>query len=518
MSIRGPLERLSRWLFWIAVVVRILPEFAQPCFPTLDGPSHLYNARILLDLTIDGEHFGRFFTTDPFPEPNMLGHVLLALLMTVLPALLAEKVLQVITALVTAWAFERLMRTIAPDQRWAPFLVLPFLIGFTTVMGFVNFNLSVPLFLLVLAESERMARRGYAALPWRAAALMLLLYLSHLSSFALASTILVGRAAWTMLWNGSALKGALLRTARNVLAAGAVPWVLTLGYVALHGDHAAAAHRFTITELSQWVLDGRAWITYGQEAELPWTRIIALTMIAMAVLAAVRYIRVPMLEREHALFWAVCALGCAVAYFILPDSMAGGTFASPRLLLFLMIMMCCWAVSTGLHVRIVGIAAVVIIAASVPHLLEQRRVARQLGLEVKELLAIAPTVPEAAVVLPLNYSDNWLHSNFSNYVGAERRAVVLDNFVATAPFSPVQWRPEALPYASVGDFDRSRSPCVRLDGYAFEGRPMIDHVLTWKLPSTAMDSCAQDVRRQLSEHFEVRARSPHGDAVLYRRR
>src|SRR5262245_57965577 len=103
MSLRARSERWEPWLFWALVGIRLWPMLVMPCFPTLDGPCHLNNARILLDLLLGHETFSPYFQIDPFPEPNMLGHLALAALMTALPALLAEKALQLLTAIAFAW-------------------------------------------------------------------------------------------------------------------------------------------------------------------------------------------------------------------------------------------------------------------------------------------------------------------------------------------------------------------------------------------------------------------------------
>ena len=72
-------------------------------------------------------------------------------------------------------------------------------------------------------------------------------------------------------------------------------------------------------------------------------------------------------------------------------------------------------------------------------------------------------IDDDATVLPLNYSDNWLHGNFSDYLGTWRNTLVLDNFVARFSHSPIQWNTEMEPFADIGNFDNSLQPCIDLD-------------------------------------------------------
>ncbi|MBL7957880.1 MAG: hypothetical protein JNM49_07960, partial [Flavobacteriales bacterium] len=145
------------------------------------------------------------------------------------------------------------------------------------------------------------------------------------------------------------------------------------------------------------------------------------------------------------------------------------------------------------------------------------RAERGLQADADDLLTLAPHLDQHSVLLPLNYSDNWLHSNLSNLLGARSGAVILDHFVAQAPFAPVQWRPERLPYAAIGDFDRSSNPCVSVNGYRDEHVPLVTHVLTYRMPKESADSCAIDVQRQLEREF-VRVAETSGGALLFKRR
>ena len=84
-------------LFWALVVFQILPFWRVACVPTMDGPSHVYNAWILLELANPSAHprsplLRQYYEIDPTPLPNWLGHAALALLMTVFAPATAEKV------------------------------------------------------------------------------------------------------------------------------------------------------------------------------------------------------------------------------------------------------------------------------------------------------------------------------------------------------------------------------------------------------------------------------------------
>ena len=515
----GRQHRAWNLVFAVLLAVHLLPLLTTRWFPTLDGPCHLNNARILLELVKGNGTFRSFFSINPYPEPNWLGHALMAVAMSAFPAWLAEKSVQVLALTGLALAFRHLMAVLAPERPWTALLVMPFLLCFTFVMGFINFSLGLSLLLLVLAMHERAVRDRYGRPVWPLAFFLLLLYLAHLQVFAVGVILVCARAAWALAIDQQEPRGTFPQMFRHLFAMLVLPCCLTVGYFIRHGDHVAAPSRVGIGELLRWVTEGRAWNTLVYDAELPWTRIIALGMLFLALAGIFfQFRRDARGWRSLEMFWPAAALLVFVLYLLLPDSMAGGSFASPRLLLFFMLMVCAWVGVASIPKRMsIGLIAI-ICSCDLVHLCIQQRIWSSLEDETRELLGVSDAVPEGAVLLPLNYGDNWLHSNLSNYLGAERKAIVLDNFVATAPFSPVRWREERSPYASIGNFDGSNRPCVHLHAYQAHGEPLIDHVLTWKLNDTIDDSCTKDVRAQLRASFVEVAVSPMGDAHLYRRR
>ena len=126
---------------------------------------------------------------------------------------------------------------------------------------------------------------------------------------------------------------------------------------------------------------------------------------------------------------------------------------------------------------------------------------------------------DGSVLLPLNYSGNWMHSNISSYLGTGKvRVVVLDHFTALAPFNPEQWNEAMKPYGPIGNFASSNQPCIHIAGYADSTGVAVDEVLTWKMDAAVLDSCLSDVQAQLEADYIPSASSPHGDAELFRHR
>lgn len=493
----------AKLLYWLLAALHLWPIWGSAWFVTVDGPCHLANARILLDLVRGDEFTGRFFALHTWPEPYWTGPVIMAAVMSVAPAWVAEKAVFSLAVIAVAWSYRRLAVSLAPERPWLSFLAMPFLLHYAMAMGFINFSLSLPLLLMALHHAWHQpffSARGY---PTRMALILTLLFFTHLTSFmaagACVALILLLRDRGE---GGSGLSG--LRIA--VLAA--VPGIcLSLAYWLMHPTARGGATWVPLDDRLAWLVNGRAYNALGVDGEFYAS---AMTAAPVAFLGA--WLLIVSWKKDWAVrTWLLLAACALVAFLVLPDVAAGGSSASPRALLFFMLLVSLAITASGAHGTLALVTVTIVIAGDIWHTTLQARTARALSSEATALLEVAAPIGDAAVVLPLNYSGNWVHSNLSSYIAATRNATVLDNFVALAPFSPVQWRPESLPLG-IGDFATSNAPCVRVREYERLTGVPITHVFFWKSPAESPDSCTTSTLEQVSAWHRA---AESGDALLF---
>ncbi len=496
---------LPTLFFGLLAICHLWPVWGNAWFVTLDGPCHLANARHLLDLWRGDPFTGTFLHIHHSPVPYWSGQLLMAAFMAVGPARLAEKLIFTLAIGGTGWAFHELMKAVAPARPWAALLGLPFLLHFGIGMGFINFSLSIPLLLLLLHWATTRVQ-GARTQWWTPVVLFNLLYFTHPSTFlvAVACTgvlLSLGRSngarsfqpqAWRS-WTLAVIPGLLLFAAYIMQGNGSGP----------QGTSAALS-----TSLAR-LLGGRAWNALGVEGEGFWTTLQAVVLLAIGTAALV----LAVIRRAwHVLPWGLCATGALMAFFVLPDALAGGSHASGRLLLFAMLLLVL-SVATAPLPRWALIAGASLTAAiDLGHTVIQARSHHGLSQEASAMMAAAPALPPRALVLPLNYSSNWMHSNLSSYLAAAHGAVVLDNFVATAPFAPVQWNTGMAPAHTV--FDVARQPCVDPKAYETATGQRVTHIMVWKPDPNRADSCTANLTVELHTHWS-RIGSSHTEAELY---
>jgi len=180
-----------RRLYVAAAFLLLIPIWTVDHLPTVDGPSHVYNAEIIRQIALGHDNaLTRAFRLNPRIVPNWTGHALLALFMMVFPPAFAEKLLM--TGIIALFFTGVWMYAGCDDERrhvWA-FFAFPLAYNQLFQLGFYNYAISVGLSLVILAYWW--PRRAQS--DWKTVAITALLlvvcYFSHPMSTALTAAAL----------------------------------------------------------------------------------------------------------------------------------------------------------------------------------------------------------------------------------------------------------------------------------------------------------------------------------------
>jgi len=159
--------------------------WALPYFPSQDGPSHLYNLSILNDLLHGGRTWGEFYSYRLHPSPN-LGFLLVGYpLVQVMSVYAAERCFLSLYLVLMLLAVPFLLRSFKKPAFPSSFLACTVLFNFNLMMGFYSFALAVPLCLFAVGISWRLRRRGSLPRLVLVNLMAALLYLCHLTGYAI---------------------------------------------------------------------------------------------------------------------------------------------------------------------------------------------------------------------------------------------------------------------------------------------------------------------------------------------
>ena len=196
-------ERAPAVLLGLMLVLYLSPLAWILVPPTQDGPSHLSIANTLRHLLLhDRPRLERYFEINWFPEPNLVGHVVLSWLLGAVSPFAAEKILfgSYVAALPLA-AYYAIRSVNGRAPAWLVLLVVPFTWSKMMQVGFYNFCLSLPVFYVCLGYFIRAFPKLNA---WRAALLgllILVLYFSHAMSVAMLFVAMAVMVPW-MIFEG----------------------------------------------------------------------------------------------------------------------------------------------------------------------------------------------------------------------------------------------------------------------------------------------------------------------------
>ena len=205
---------LKNWswkhLFVVLLVLHLLPLWIFAYFPSQDGVSHVYNAKVLNEYAQHENYKMRdAWQLNITIFPNWLSHIMLAALLRIFPPVITEKVFLSIAIGMIPIAFFYFLNAVHKEQEGKfvyAWLGFPFAYNYLLYMGFYNFTLSISFFFFSFGfwwkHKDDMQVRHLAWLY----VLMLLTYMSHIASYGLIVLGVSIAAGWT--WGIKALAAA----------------------------------------------------------------------------------------------------------------------------------------------------------------------------------------------------------------------------------------------------------------------------------------------------------------------
>ena len=476
---------MLRRLYFGLALVALLPIWSATYLPTSDGPSHVYNSWLLHEL-VRGSHgpVAEWYAVDWRPHPNWIGHVVLALLMTVVPPVVAEKLL--VSGIILLFLFAMWRYAGAADEggRMFAFLAFPFAYNLMLQMGFYNFCISAALYFLLLAVWWARRDRPDVRTILIIAALLLLCYFSHPMSTILA----IGSIG--VLWLGTLPGRALTVHARHLIALLPVlpllAWFFSVQGATLAPAKVSAFGRFSYIR-SMWVL-----LTFDElQAKLG-----SALFFVISALIVITLIRKRWRWSEGDAFLLVTFALVAV-YARTPAASSGGTMVMERMALFVVLSPLVW-IAPRLPRRF---EIAVVILFSIVSLLYTGYLARRyrgLSRRVTELVRSADAIGEGTTFVPL-VRDVHVHGAYVpvlmhaiDYAAVEKHAVSIANYEAAAGYFPIRFRPGVTPLdtnavgAAVGETDLT--PYLARVPYVF-----LWHVPDYAPVMTQLAACCERV-------------------------
>lgn len=502
-------ERILHWCILGAFLLNAIWVLWIPCFPTLDGWSHLHTARMLFEGAP-----ADIYCPNPGSVPNRVGHLLLGALQVVLPALVAERTLLALIVFGTGAGVWRLARSFGQASPMV-LLVLPFTVNFMLVLGFHNFLLGVALALLMAASWIAAKRSSWLGLVGLMAA-SILLYYTHTTALAFFLMLVAAHelnVLFVRVRREQAIPGGPWAGAFAVLAACLPAILLFLDFNAAQNAHWGAVDRgANLRDL----FDLRSIVLYNYQAEEKFTYCIKLLLVASALVAGIarwRAHRSSFAPNDSLLLLAMLLL---VLYFVLPDSSGYASYITVRLQWMSLLLFLAWVATQELNA---WTTVPMVVIALLAHQARNGYISEAMAPiaeRCEQVLEAAAHVPEKSVVLPVLTEENWLLGHMPSLLAVDRDINLLDNYECGTGYFPYVWCP-TLPEPIRRHASGTDKCLAWLEEHLNSDRPpAIDHIVLVGAAPYASGCEAQNLRNVLQRYFK---RSyTNGHARVYERR
>ena len=503
---------LSSWTFYLLVFLLLFPLFWLGCVLTHDGPAHVYNSFLMKELIKGSNPASDFILLKTFPEPNILGHLLLAFLSIFFTPFVSEKIFLGLYIFLLPYFFRKTLLTVNKNSGALILLVLPFVYSYFFFGGMYNFLASIVILFasiyFILPVFEKRGNRKYILIT----VFSVLLYLSHLLTLGIFLLMLF--LAWLFCLkkeknkNNSSHLIFLLRSALPILLALLPSLTLLFFYFINKPFLSINAPPVTFSEMINAFFYISPIITLQHYPEnIHSVFILALFLILLVIRIKNRNEKInpdestkPFYQKTS--YWMIIIILMLLFFFFVPDQAASGGVIKFRFelyfFLFLIILFSTVPVkkTTGLFITIT-ISVWMIFKMS--YLFPRMKI---LNDDIAQAMSCQNYIRENTILLPLNYSGNWMHSNIFNYTGSMKSVLVLDNYEAGVPHFPLIWKENRNPVVILGDFNSNPPLCANVQSFEKLTGHKIDYILMWDY-NQMTDSCSQAIESVISSSYHL---------------
>ncbi len=500
---------------------------------TGDGPSHVYNAQILHDLwnySKSSAFYHHFYHVLYRPDPNWLSTFVIALLLYIVKAAVAEKILLTLYVSLFTRGFYLLLHKITGGKSYWMLAIYLFVFPHELSKGFYNSTFSIAFYFWVVWGWLRFLEKRSIINGLLFFVFTALIYFTHLLAFGLAA---FSCAALALSYAVAETKEK--KSIPKVFAGYAALLVLLLAPFLLlsaiftqqeGGLQLSLGHHFyRLVELAQF-----KYLVNVTTRENMFALIAGLTMLLLFCYALIKYRLKAGVNKYDGLFLSL--LFTILVYVCFPESFLG------RLILITMrvqplagiLIACCIAyIMPETKTRKAGAVVLFVCFVCLTAVRINCMAAAARGAE--DIMLAGDRIRINSVVLPLNFSPsgtdeqghtiadwNYLFSHATQYLGTTRPLIILDNYEANMGYFPVRWNDAVNPYNHLSKYEgiEGTPPYATIAEYKLTTGVTIDYILMWCYnPSFLRNEHFKTLYAEINAGYHVVYTSPSARTVLW---
>lgn len=503
--------------------------FSTRYIVSLDGPQHLYNSQVLIDLFKSNDLVSQFFKINPVIVGYWTSHLILAILNWMLPAWLAEKLFILICITGLAFAFRYFIRSFTTKTTYLFLLIIPFLNHQYLLFGYYAFSLVWIFFFLTLGYFFRNYNQSGIKKSIILSLLLILTFLTHMIVFAFTLFVMGAYIIYDIVF---------FSEHRNLIKLFKQKYLFVLKYLiiilpasvlaVIYYKHVSAIHLkavariFTSNELWEYVCNFKFLVAFNHLAEQAFNRVLFLiTAILLVYSLVVLIMEISGKTKEDKylikikVFLLIISGLVFTIYFAAPDLFGTGSLKM-RILVFFFFLIIPVIVLTKIP-RYLQVATAIIIMWYLIGIFNSRNESYlKLSHEAKDFEAIENRMNENSVYFQVRAIKNWSNEHTPLFTGSDKTLINIRNPQCMGHF-PIVWNWDNMPTAMMGAYSSADTKHLWFANYGNKNRLVkIDYIVIYGYWDFMINKDYDDLREKINEYYYLDTLTGDGLVGLYK--
>ncbi|MFZ4399866.1 MAG: hypothetical protein ACOYO1_07520 [Bacteroidales bacterium] len=506
-------------LFYIILLISLIPIVTPDVFHTLDGAAHLHNARLILELIKGNNFIEQFYQFNQLPVPNLSGHYILALLLTVFKVNTALKILLVAYYFLFCLSFRKMIFALK-GQKAISYLIFPLAFSFFLLLGFFNFIIGFVFvfFGISLLFKENLNSKKYSfwielfiwtTLIWFSHPILFLAWLIILAVFLFQHILNIYFNEHKFTIPYKLIFGLFIVVLPALL--------LSINY--LNNYHGGNIRIYTpFKEKLIYLFNFRTLLLFN----IPMERIYSIPMsIGLFLLLGYSYLKLffefKTIENKliiNAVLWGIAAFLVLLFYFVLPNEMSNGGYISDRLNYIFFIFLLIALIRIRPNAFILNILVVIFIIMHFSHLRYLYTPIKTISKQAELITKASDLVEDNKTLISINRSPEWFDGHMGNYIGINTAIYIQDNYEASKGYFPIVFNMNQLQELNLGLLTPYNC-CIPLPNSTIHKAIPADYVLIIDNLSSE-NECDKSIYENLQKYYTLISDSSCKDFSLYK--
>ena len=486
-------KNFEKYLFYFLILLHISYVFSLPIFLTQDGPSHLYNSKILLDYikNENKQFFNQFFELNINIFPNYLHSFILCLLLLLFNPFLAEKILIALLIIAMPLAFRFVLQKHNTSSVFLSYPIFIFSNSYFLFYGFYNFQLSITILILFIGKLIDYRENLDYKNSFNLFFILTILFFTHPVGYIIAVVSLLLEILLLIYKR----KSVPIKKEKIISYLLVIVPTLLMFIKFFTSENKSGNELINITISKNTLLrliDMNHLIVFSKNEE-----VIYFLLFIVIILNLVNIIFGKVDKKRNGftkIIFMVILFNLGV-YFFINDSLVGGAYLNNRISIYIYIITLLYIGLRGSKFDYNGLTILVSTSIIIYSIIIRYPIQKNISKITEDYLQTIDLIPKNSILLPLSLNNYGLwqskllsprlaiFKHISGYLGASKPIISMDNYEANTNHFPIVWKDDVNPYKYLstnnGAGIESNHPSINVEGYNNRINKIIDYVLIW---------------------------------------